>query len=78
MILQVLTLLDGLGLGRCVTVQLTKALRCGRDTHRERVLGTGPRASVGDFKSGFSYSTLGELKQAASVTQSATFSSAKH
>ena len=31
----------------------------------ERVLGTGPRASVGDFRSGFSYSTLGELKKAA-------------
>ena len=57
--------MDGLGLGRRVTVQLTKALRCGRDTHRERVLGTGPRASVGDFRSGFSYSTLGELKKAA-------------
>ena len=42
LILQVLTLLDGLGLGRRVPVQLTKALRCGRDTHGERCWEQGP------------------------------------
>ena len=70
-------IIDGLGSGRQYSC-VAETAGGGRDTHRKRALGKGPRASVGDFKSVFSHSTLGELKQAAQLSQTVVFSSAKY